>query len=279
LQENIMTQTPSTTHDNWDQHWQDYTEAAEQNPAQRYRRQVACRLLRRHGCSDASRVLDIGSGQGDLALDLRRAFVAAEIAGIELSATGVEVAARKVPDARFFQCDLLDAAGDPGPLRGWAQYAVCSEVLEHLDEPGTLLKNASAYLAPGCVLVVTVPGGPQSAFDHHIGHRQHFTPASIRALLEKTGFQVEFAGGAGFPFFNLYRLTVIARGKRLITDVQSGSQGGSSLLARVAMAVFRPLFALNLLNSRWGWQTVAVARWQGRQTPIKNPVETAEVTR
>jgi SAM-dependent methyltransferase len=204
---------------------------------------------------------------GDLALDLRRMFVAAEIAGIELSATGVEVASRKVPDARFLQRDLLDSSGNPGVLRGWAQYAVCSEVLEHLDEPGALLKSATDYLAPGCVLVVTVPGGPQSEFDHHIGHRQHFTAASLRALLEQSGFTVEFAGGAGFPFFNLYRMAVIARGKRLVTDVQSGSHGKSSLLARTAMAIFRPLFALNLPNSRWGWQTVAVARWATIETP------------
>jgi SAM-dependent methyltransferase len=261
-----MTHSTSSARDDWDQHWQEYTESAEQNPAQGYRRRVVCRLLSAYGCSDAARVLDIGSGQGDLAVDLRRAFVAAEIAGIELSATGVEVSARKVPDARFVQRDLLDGAGDAGPLRGWAQYAVCSEVLEHLDEPDVLLKNSRAYLAPGCVLVVTVPGGPQSEFDRHIGHRQHFTPESLGALLERSGFQVEFAGGAGFPFFNLYRMAVIARGKRLVTDVQSGSHGASSWLARAVMAIFRPSFSLNLLNSRWGWQTVAVARLTTTET-------------
>ena len=260
-----MTHT-ETTHDNWDQHWQDYTEAAEQNPAQRYRRQVISNLLRRFGCSDSARVLDIGSGLGDLAVDLRRTFVAAEIAGIELSATGVEVASRKLPDARFFQCDLLDASVEPGPLRAWARFAVCSEVLEHLDQPGALLKKASEYLAPGCVLVVTVPGGPQSKFDHHIGHRQHFTPASLRTLLEESGFQVEFARGAGFPFFNVYRMAVIARGHRLITDVQSRPAGGQSFTVRVAMGIFRLLFALNLANSPWGWQTVAVARLRAKGT-------------
>ena len=49
----------STTRDNWDQHWHDYAEIAEHNPAQRYRRQVACKLLDRYGCSDAARILDI----------------------------------------------------------------------------------------------------------------------------------------------------------------------------------------------------------------------------
>ncbi len=253
-----------TAQDDWDRHWQDYADAAGQNPAQRYRRRIVCKLLKRFQCSGNSRILDIGSGQGDLALDLRRLFPQAEIAGIELSAMGVEVASRKVPGARIFQCDLLVSDGDPAPLRSWSQYAVCSEVLEHLDDPALFLRNVSEYLAPGCLLIVTVPGGPKSEFDRHIGHRRHFTPAVLRALLENCGFSVEIATTAGFPFFNLYRLAVILRGRRLIADVQTGSHGSSSLLARAAMASFHPLFSLNVTGSRLGWQTVAAARWPRR---------------
>jgi hypothetical protein len=59
----------------------------------------------------------------------------------------------------------------------------------------------------------------------------------------------------------LYRLVVISRGKRLIADTQSGS----SLLATAVMALFRPLFSLNVMGSPWGWQIVAAARWPGRR--------------
>jgi SAM-dependent methyltransferase len=247
--------------DDWEGHWRDYTGAAEQNPAQRYRRQLACKLLRQFGCSRGSKILDIGSGQGDLAVDLYGSFPEAEIAGLELSATGVEVSSRKVPTANFVQCDLLQSP-TAGPLRHWAQFAVCSEVLEHLDNPGLLLANASQYLAPGCALVVTVPGGPKSEFDLHIGHRQHFTPAQLGSLLEAQGFTVELTTTAGFPFFNLYRLIVILRGKSLITDVDSKAQGWRATLARAVMDLFRPLFALNRTGTKYGWQTVAVARWK-----------------
>jgi 2-polyprenyl-3-methyl-5-hydroxy-6-metoxy-1,4-benzoquinol methylase len=253
--------------DDWEGHWRDYTEAAEHNPAQRYRRQVVCKLLERYGCSGEACILDIGSGQGDLAADLRREFPRSEIAGLELSDTGVQVASDKVPGARFFQRDLLEAAGDLGPLRGWAQYAICSEVLEHLDDPGLLLANASQYLAPGCILVVTVPGGPKSEFDLHIGHRRHYAAAVLRSLLEASGFGVELATTAGFPFFNLYRLVVIMRGRRLIADVDCRSSGWASWVARAVMALFRPLFALNVTGTGLGWQTVAVACWKGRATP------------
>jgi SAM-dependent methyltransferase len=258
-----MTSNTQAEQDNWDQHWRHYAKAAELNPAQRYRRQIVCDLLRRSQCSGAARILDIGSGQGDLAFDLHQDFPQAQLAGVELSAAGVAEATRKIPSARFLQRDLLEPLGDPGPVRSWAEYAVCSEVLEHLDDPALFLKHATRYLAPGCTLVVTVPGGPQSAFDHHIGHRQHFTPRMLRSLLEESGFTVETATTAGFPFFNLYRMTVILRGKRLITDVQSGSTAASSGLARAVMSAFRPLFSLNILGSPLGWQTIATARWPG----------------
>src|SRR5690242_21174149 len=63
----------------WDIHWRDYNAAVEKSPAQRYRRQVITNLLERNGCGDGARILDIGSGQGDLAADLRQAFPHAEI--------------------------------------------------------------------------------------------------------------------------------------------------------------------------------------------------------
>lgn len=141
--------------------------------------------------------------------------------------------------------------------RGWATNAVCSEVLEHLDEPEALLTNAMPYLAPGCVLLVTVPGGPMSEFDRHIGHRKHYSPRELRQLLERVGFEVDRVTGAGFPFFNLYRLVVILRGRRLVAEASARE---ASLLARLVMAAFGFLFRLNLDASRLGWQTVASAR-------------------
>ena len=71
-------------------------------------------------------------------------------------------------------------------------------------------------MARDCRFVVTVPGGRMSAFDLYIGHRRHYTPASLSALLTNAGFEVELASAAGFPFLNLYRRVVIARGEQVI---------------------------------------------------------------
>jgi hypothetical protein len=145
-------------------------------------------------------------------------------------------------------------------MSGWATHAVCSEVLEHVDEPSALLRNARAYLAPGCRIVVTVPGGPMSAFDRHIGHRKHYTAESLSVLLGDAGFEVERAMAVGFPFFNLYRLVVVSRGERMVTDLTRRDGTVASPAARLGMAIFRALLWLNLPLSRLGWQIVGVAR-------------------
>jgi SAM-dependent methyltransferase len=248
----------ATHRDDWDRHWDAFSEANERNPAQAYRRRLAIELLGREG--PPQRLLDIGSGQGDfLALAAAR-WPAAELLGLEISEVGVQTAGEKVPHARFRTRDLLGGTGPHSDEVAWATHALCSEVLEHVDDPVSLIRNARPYLAPGCQMVVTVPGGPMSAFDRHIGHRRHFTPGELTSVLQMARLQVEHATGAGFPFFNLYRLAVIARGKRLIEDAVGDDGAPTSLGARGAMAAFRPLFRLNAANSRLGWQTVAVAR-------------------
>jgi trans-aconitate methyltransferase len=245
--------------DDWDRHWDQYAQSAEQNPAQRLRRRVIRSWLALDG--GPARLLDIGCGQGDLIAELKPQYPQTELCGIDYSQAGIEVAQRKVPGATFMQRDLLRDAEIPPQLQRWATHAVCSEVLEHVDDPATLLKHATAYLAPGCRFVVTVPGGPMSAFDRHIGHRTHYTADGLRQLLVGAGFEVHQVRGVGFPFFNLYRLAVIQRGERLVAEVAKGDPASSSLLARVATHVFRGLFLLNLPRPSWGWQIVGLATY------------------
>jgi SAM-dependent methyltransferase len=248
--------------DDWDSHWRGYSEAAAHNPAQEYRRRLILEILAGARAGPTSRLLDVGAGTGDLSLELGRAFPGADVLGVDVSHDGVEIARSKVPDAEFVQRDLLESGADPAH-HGWATHAVCSEVLEHVDDPGRLLRNARSYLGQGARLVVTVPGGPMSRFDQHIGHRRHYTASELVDLLEASGFDVDVATGAGFPFFNLYRLVVILRGRQLIRDIEDTP----SVLARAVMGLFRWLFYLNTSSSRWGWQTVASARVSKSRLP------------
>jgi SAM-dependent methyltransferase len=247
-------------HDNWNEHWDRYAAAASQNPAQQMRHALIAKLLRCENEGQGAQVLDIGSGQGDLMVKLRPLLPQAKLLGFELSPSGVEISRKKMPEATFFVADLFQPPAELQGYAGWATDAVCSEVLEHVDSPVAFLRAARPYLADGARLIVTVPGGPMSDFDLHIGHRQHFTRDLISSVLQEAGFKVERVYLSGFPFFNLYRSVVIARGKKLASDVDAGQAGFSAWLANRVMMVFRGLFQLNLMDSRFGWQVVAVAR-------------------
>ena len=252
-----MTEQPTASpHDDWDEHWSSFGAATRFNPAQDLRRRLIIRQLDRLGRIE--RLVDLGSGTGDLIEELSRRLDGVEMAGIDYSRTGVELSARKTPEATFVQHDLLAEADLPTGLIGWGTHAVCSEVLEHLDDPVTFLSNSKAFLAPGAPIVITVPSGPVSAYDRHIGHRRHFRPSDLAGVIVAAGYEVDHIGRYGFPFFNLYRLLVITRGRRLVTDIgeQDGSVPGKAMLA---MHILNPLFHLSEFRLPVGWQLVAVA--------------------
>jgi SAM-dependent methyltransferase len=224
------------------------------------RHEIIARLLSEDAGQRTMRLFDLGSGQGDLVLKLAPLLPNARFVGAELSERGVAISRGKVPRATFLVADIFQPPPALVDFANWATHAVCSEVLEHVDDPAAFLKRARDYLAADARLIVTVPAGPMSAFDRHIGHRQHFDRRKIRAMLEQAGYSVERTYLAGFPFYNLYRLLVFARGRRLAEDIERKATGMSPGLASFAMKVFRVLFHANFRDSPFGWQVVATAR-------------------
>ena len=256
-----MTQKPvaNVARDDWDSHWDEYNECAQSNPALAYRRRLIFSLLGIEGTGAGVRLLDVGSGQGDFAAAALKEFPSAELLGLELSRSGVEISRHKVPRAQFLQRNLLDGSRPSSEHQWWATHAVCSEVIEHVDDPCKLLISARQYMQPECKLLVTAPGGPMSAFDKHIGHRKHYRIEEIAVLFRDAGFEPQYLARAGFPFFNLYRALVVLRGEAIVEDAKARENRVASVPARMAMALFRPLLHLNFDSSPWGWQMAATA--------------------
>ncbi len=244
----------------WDRHWEDLAEGMEGNPALLFRRRLVFFLLELIRDGSGARVIDIGCGEGTMAAALSRTYPAIEIAGVDASRTGVAMARRKAINGRFEILDLLGENPVPAGLAGWATHALCSEVIEHVDDPVSLLRNVRRLLEPNARLVLTAPGGPMSAFDCHVGHRRHYTADTLTKTLEQAGFVVDLVRRAGFPFHTLYRLVVIARGRKAVDDASGRSGVLSRLMTQSAFVFFRLAFRLNLRDAALGWQLLAVAR-------------------
>jgi len=225
--------------DDWDSHWRNQADVARGNPASAFRhRLVLQRLLK----VSPAKIIDIGSGQGDLLQTLSNYFDESALAGIELSAAGVEETKEKLPNSVVHQQNLLDPSYEPFATD--FDCLTCVEVLEHLDAPQVFLEVALEHLRNGGFAVVTVPSGPRTAFDISIGHRRHFKKTDLRRLLLDAGLVDVRVRRVGFPFFDLYRVLVFLRGRKLIQDVENQSLKDSHL-ARGLMSLFDFLLRLN----------------------------------
>jgi len=139
-----------------------------------------------------ARLLDVGAGRGR--------FVAhARAAGYD--ATGIEPSARGVAGARDSYGVQLTAAGiDDAQIElGSVDVITLWHVLEHVEDPTAALARVRGWLRPEGGLVVGVPnlaslqarvGGARWYHLDLPRHRTHFTVAGLRALLEKTGFEI-----------------------------------------------------------------------------------------
>ncbi len=123
-------------------------------------------------------VVDVGCGDGALAGWLAKA--GARITGIEPEADGRRLA-REMFKKRGLFGDFIASAGDLNPER--FDIAVCSDVIEHVEDPRALLKEIHRLLKPGGRLVVTTPIRlTETPLDPH--HVQEFFPGEFQALVE-----------------------------------------------------------------------------------------------
>lgn len=139
------------------------------------------------------RVLEVGAGIGTITREIesgRELVIALEVEASyvdRLKATfhdkphvrpylsGVEAA-----DWKKLEKDKLDTV-------------VLSNVLEHIRDDGEAVRNFRVVLQPGGRLVVWVPALPAlfGSLDEAVGHHRRYVPATLRAVLEENGFQVE----------------------------------------------------------------------------------------
>ena len=162
---------------------------------------------------EGARVLDLGCGNGALLATFRgRGW---DLHGLEISESGVEIARKNVPEAKFY---LADATA---PLEGAIldqrfDAVISTEVIEHVFAPRGLVRNAMSVLKPGGKILLTTPyhgylknimvamsGRHDSHYDplYDWGHIKFWSIDTLSRLLWDAGFeQVEYTGAGRLPY-------------------------------------------------------------------------------
>jgi 2-polyprenyl-3-methyl-5-hydroxy-6-metoxy-1,4-benzoquinol methylase len=121
-------------------------------------------------------VLDVGCGNGVISRSLGAAGFT--VKGIDISEKTIEKARQlnTFSNVRFEVCSAEQLVADGSQYHA----IICSEVLEHLQEPGKLLATLHSTLHPTGVLIVTVPNGK--------GPRELFVTRPVIKLQKQNGF-------------------------------------------------------------------------------------------
>ena len=155
------------------------------------------------------KILDAGCGSGSVSNWL--AGLGHEVWGCDPSASGVKAAKSNFPAPVYFTGDLI--AGPPKiiPIGGY-DGIVSVEVIEHLFDPEKFLSNLNSALAPGGFIILTTPYHGYlknlaisliNKWDGHFmvnsvgGHIKFFSPKTLHAMLERTGYEPVKTIGAG----------------------------------------------------------------------------------
>ncbi|GAA1232732.1 3' terminal RNA ribose 2'-O-methyltransferase Hen1 [Kitasatospora nipponensis] len=177
-------------------------------PLAQQRREVILDLLRAGG---AARVLDLGCGQGELVGALLKDRRFTEILGVDVSATALTIAARRLrlerlPERQAARVRLIQGAltYTDARLKGYDAAVLC-EVIEHLDLPRLPALEHAVFGAarPGTVIVTTpnveynvrwesLPAGRSRHADHRFEWDRDEFRAWAGLVGARYGYTVDF---------------------------------------------------------------------------------------
>ncbi len=205
-------------------------------------------------------VVDLGCGNGVLLSELHGALPGVRFSGLDLSRTQIAANAKQLPWATFLDRDLQVPFETAFPWKGRFDVAVSSEVIEHLDDPATLLDNARELLGDGGRLVLSTQSGPIRQTEQKVGHRRHFDQRDMTALLRAHGFEPERVWNTGFPFHDLSKWYANLDPERSMAQFGERAYG---LRENLVCAALRLAFRTN--SKTRGAQLFAVARTLARR--------------
>lgn len=205
------------------------------NPRLLARYQAIVQAVQKRLTLSRARGLDVGCGDGALYERFRR--LGATMVGIDYDSTGLR-AALDIMTGPLLAAASANALPFPSDI---FDFAVMSELIEHLHVPQPCLEETARVLKPRGVLVVTTPHRNPSGRLHSTEHVQEFDGQELEKLLKPRFQNVAVLGLHPLPLSRRY---------------VSRSAGARPLrwLVRVSTLMgFNPFARCGPLNGRPAW--------------------------
>jgi SAM-dependent methyltransferase len=151
-------------------------------------------------------VVDVGCGDGGAASFCARQ--GAQIILADVDAPRLAATAARVREAGGTRVELHVTDASPLPIAsGTATRVICTEVLEHVDDPAAFAAELARIGRPGALYLITVPGTAQEHVQERLAppsyfekpnHIRIFAEAEFHETIEKAGLVIEGQGKYGF---------------------------------------------------------------------------------
>jgi SAM-dependent methyltransferase len=199
------------------------------------KRELVTELLKRH-CPPPARLVEGGVGGGANLLAYRD--LGYDVSGFDVMPESVEhCCGLGIGDVRRHDLE------EPWPVeRGPVDAVVLLDVIEHVADPVRVLANASGVLAPGGLVLVTVPAIPalMGPWDRMLGHYRRYSARMLRDQARAAGLQTAWL--SHWNAFTLPAAVVVRTAEKLGFRRGSGgefppvSPAVNALLVRLARA-------------------------------------------
>jgi len=147
-------------------------------------------MLASQAMTPGTALLEIGCGQGELLMEARdRGF---QVSGVELSAHATAIANQRLGQ-NVVQQGSIDSLPLPPEHFG---AILAADVIEHVRDPQSFMFRIRELLSPGGIALLVTPSLDSWSrrvmrrhwMEYKIEHLFYFSPASMRQLLEQSGF-------------------------------------------------------------------------------------------
>jgi SAM-dependent methyltransferase len=162
-------------------------------------REAALELL---PASRQTLLLDLGCSSGALLEDARNRWPGIGLVGVDVQEEGLVYAHRLLPDV-----PLIQASATALPFQDESFDAVTSlNVLEHLQDDVSAMREVRRVLRPGGTTVLVVPANPRlyDYYDRYLKHERRYARRELDGKLRQAGLRVvrsTFVGGLIYPAF------------------------------------------------------------------------------
>jgi SAM-dependent methyltransferase len=138
-------------------HWEDYYGGLRRmNAYTRARYDIVLECVREANIPRDGRVLEVGCGDGALT-GVLHSRLGLPVTGVDTSEKGLALARQMFARAGFAGEFKLIESYDTGFKDACFAMVVCSDVIEHVDDPRAMLQEIMRVLLPGGRLVITTP--------------------------------------------------------------------------------------------------------------------------